>query len=456
MRQISLSEEQVLIINPSGKKMETLDSALYEMRDFIVTGKVPLLTFATQLKPEIIFERNAKYNFSTYVHVRNTKGRLFIIPNHTAMIMSRMVSLVAMLYERGDKIRIGQTWSAGGMDDLLKALLYNQGPRVIVEGDFRKLDLTIKDILIQMVKGRTMAYFKRAADPELFDFMEIICEVLAEQMSVRIQHLFGTVWVRIVGNLASGTWETSHLGSLVVQFLWWLYITIQLDTLPRKDRNKMLLVARDNVSLVNYSDDHLLSVPDDPLLLEFFSYAKWCTFLNKWFKMEVRDVFYFRSVFTEVNRGVITKKGPCFLQHYAIRNPRASEPGQPFSLPFRATDVVLIRLAHGREPKERDLLDLVLGCLGHAYGTYAANQEVYDIIRLIYSRALNRAGPDALSRALSKCSTPTLAKFRQQNISDEELVFGFPTIEKLILKNTYDPSVHQKRYQVDNMFDETF
>jgi len=217
------------------------------------------------------------------------------------------------------------------------------------------------------------------------------------------------------------------MGSWVVQFLWWLYITVKLEEIPQKEKRYYIQAASERVSLVNYSDDHLLKIPCETKLQNFFSYTGWVEFMAKWFQMKVRDIYQFNSVYTTVRDGLMIKRGPCFLQHFAILNPLYGRPGQPKSLPYRPTDAIIIRLAIGREPKARNLLDLLLACLGHAYGTYAGNLEAYDIIEMVYSLTLSKLPPGTnLSAMLVNAEPTTLAKFRLQNVSDEELLQAFP------------------------------
>jgi len=242
--------------------------------------------------------------------------------------------------------------------------------------------------------------------------------------------------VRVRGNIASGLWETSHMGSWIVQFLWWLYVVVKTPAIPVKHRRGAYAEVLTNTVLVNYSDDHLMSYKKGGLASLYYSYYGWVSFLKEWFGMTVRDIFRFDQFHAEVFDGVLVRRGPMFLQYQAIKNPLSHFPKQPRLLPYRETGPVLMRLAFGREPKEgRDLLDFALACLGLAYGTYAANVDVLEILRLFYDRTLKRSTSKTfLADCLAKASEQTLQKIRQQNVTDDELLCGFPAFERLVMK----------------------
>jgi len=454
-REVKLPDGSKLHINPRGKKFETLDAALIQLRELFVEGKIPLMTFATSFKGEMYHSQSALYNAEKFAKMR-MKGRFFIIPNQVFLLLERVVNSVRMLIERTDMIRIGQAWTHGGMDVLMKVMgaLPDQMadcPRIFAEGDVEKHDLCIRAILHDLYYSQSMNYVDRDLDPELYDLISVCIELLVDAAVSRVQHLLGPVWVRIQGTLASGLWETSMIGSFATSFLYWLWMTCVYDELTPEVQVEAWPIMTTLLKMVVYSDDHLNSIPNTEFVRTHFPYHSFVKWVRHWWGLNIRDIFLFTEYETITHNGYILRRGPCFLQYYAVKNPHEG-PGQPQYLPWRPTPDIISRVAHGREPSHRTLLDLALSVIGHSYGTYASNLETYDILRILYGRLMTRfpAGVPLAQALQGRIDSSDMKKFMKSGITNDELLAGFPTLEVLKLKNVYDSSYHEKYYHFSN------
>jgi len=92
-------------------------------------------------------------------------------------------------------------------------------------------------------------------------------------------------------------------------------------------------------------------------------------------------------------------------------------------------------------------IDVILSCLGHAYGTYASNYNAYFGLKYIFLHACEASGiigAHSVAAAVANLSTDDIKDFRRKGVSKEELLGGFPTWRCLELKNTLDPVYHSK------------
>jgi len=101
---------------------------------------------------------------------------------------------------------------------------------------------------------------------------------------------------------------------------------------------------------------------------------------------------------------------------------------------------------------------VLLSVIGQAYQTYASNRDAYDRLYLLYTRILVviQDSSSLESRMRSRItSQDDLRKIRQMGITADELVSGFPTWDRLVAKNIYDPEYQEiSRSDLGSSWDE--
>jgi len=131
----------------------------------------------------------------------------------------------------------------------------------------------------------------------------------------------------------------------------------------------------------------------------------------------------------------------CFLKYYTVRNSLSQERGQPRYLSYRPTNDLVLRLIWSREAETRDLFDMLLSCIGHAYGTYYSNLHAYNYLAVVYSHvllALDLTEEVAVKRMMEIKSESIQKSIRKRGLSPEMITYGFPTPAKLIELNVVD------------------
>jgi len=193
------------------------------------------------------------------------------------------------------------------------------------------------------------------------------------------------------------------------------------------------------IRAVFYGDDHLWN-KGKGLAAQYFSADQFARFCERYFGVIIRDIVTGATFCSDVVNGELSRKGCTMLKHQFILNPCKDE-GQSTFLPFREWKEFLIRAVWGRETKNRDGLDVMMSCVGHAYGTYASNPEAYLRLRLLFEclvRELKIDPNQAIIESFRKFEVTDLKKLRQLGVSVDELLTGFPSWEKLVEKNKLD------------------
>jgi len=286
--------------------------------------------------------------------------------------------------------------------------------------------------------------------------MEEIVKFLLESACYRITQLFGRLWVIIRGSVASGKFNTSHEDSWVVAYLfsnWLMWVLFNTPLDQQEDLEKFIIKW---LKIVTYGDDHLINRGEGHWSSKFGGHS-WASFCKTFFGMDIRDLKDGISFLSKVKDGWITEMGATFLKHQQVENP-VKGGGQADFLPFRESREYLIRAIYSREPKVRDSIDVLLSVIGQAYQTYASNRDAYDRLYLLYTRILVviQDSSSLESRMRSRItSQDDLRKIRQMGITADELVSGFPTWDRLVAKNIYDPEYQEiSRSDLGSSWDE--
>jgi len=442
-----------LKISASAKKAEMFMQDLRTVLDFLRYG-TPFETFwDTKEKNEIFFSRLKQWVDSEFAAWKK-KLRLFVIPSGPFIILEKLLCTLRHRLERGGCIFVGHTWSHGGAARFAKAVGINpQNARkpIMVEGDFKKYDLSVLAVMIDLYVSSMLVYEKPGT--YVYNMKKRALKLLLNKLIARVTHLFGQMWGIVVGEVPSGCFDTSHMDSWIMALYFMLFGCYQASKAPPDVAEKIEKYLFEFILAV-YGDDHVWNKSEDPDISAWLGGHEFAFYMKMHFNCDVRDLFDGIPFLTLVHNGYIIDKGATFLQQQIILNPFAHMDNQPWCLPFRETWAFIIRAVHGRVPRERDALDLALSCIGHAYGTYASNSDAYVRLWCMYNRCcklLRKTDRDMIEAIMERVTHQDLAEFRRKGISREDLEAGFPSMAVLIKKNEIDLSKTSRYDPVDDV-----
>jgi len=432
-----------MIISANGKKIENLESDLDQILRFLECEEEFETFFTVTPKNEYKFDNKKCYSKEQFA-AWCQKSRVFVIPTSTFVLAERLVSKTRQRMERRNKlIRIGQKWAFGGVDNLAIALgidLHNMFKRIMVEGDVKNFDQSVQAVFVKLYMSTMLIH----ENPESEDYAmkKKLVEYLAQRLASRITLLYGSLWAIHKGGVPSGCYNTSHMDSWIMALYFFLFCAWQVATCPDADREAVEEAVLDALLAV-YGDDHLYN-KGETAGSAYLSGHQFAFFMKQYFDVDIRDIFDGIPFLSRTYEGFLSDRGACFLRHFFILNPHSGE-GQAKFIPFRETFEYISRAVWGREVKERDLFDVLLSVLGHAYGNYASNKEAYIILRLMYEGLLTElkiGEGEALSIILSRMGPLEIRKLRQQSMTTDNILQGFPTWDELIARNVYNEDYH--------------
>jgi len=372
------------------------------------------------------------------------KLRLFVIPTSTHILAEKLASKIRMLRERGKVIKIGSKWIYGGMDRLAQDLgitWLTRLKKILKEGDVKNFDHTVNKLFVQLYFDLMLIH----EDPKSPDYeaKKRLIAFIAKKTVQRITRLYMNIWVLQVGGVPSGCFNTSHMDSWIMGLYFFLFATYQLAKAPESEKEE-LEEAILCVHLVLYGDDHVYNAGEGigRTKLSALLFAK---FMKMMFDVDIRDLYDDLAFCSKTQDGEITQRGMCFLKHFAVENPERLRSGQPDFLPYRETFDYIVRAVWGKETKYRNLVDVLLSVIGHAYGTFGSNWDAYDILFMMYHyimKAIDKPAATILGQLPYMVDQEDQAKFRRMGIEMNDLRNGFPTRESLIKRNEYRPEVH--------------
>jgi len=426
-------------IGPGKKKIDTLESDPEAILTFLRTGKDPPIWWQTAAKNEYFFDF-AKQMSDKEWEAFCMKLRLFVIPSSVFILMEKMVSKVRHLKERGWVIQVGHKWPKGGMDRLARCLgisLMNAFKRLIVEGDVKKFDQTVLELFVTLYFS-TMQIHEVPGTVE-YEITRLVVECLMRNIITRITNVYADYWVSIRGGVPSGCFNTSHMDSWIMSLYFFLFGVYQIHNAPEDVKEGLELHFLETVRIIVYGDDHLYNKGEGEYSAYFGGHV-FAKFLHDHFGVVLRDIYDGLPFCSTVSLGWVIDRGATFLQHQAILNPNKGE-GQSIFLPFRESRALVVRAIWGREAHSRDVLDVLMSCIGHAYGTFGSNEDAYWRLRFLYGACLDELEMTP-SKAVHECYDRvdglTIKKLRQIGVSREELLQGFPEWETLVSKNVVD------------------
>jgi len=442
------------VITSSGKKYEMHQADVESIMDFLDDAeKEPAVNWSVSFKNEHYYYHPAKYTVEEW-EAKLMKVRIFMIPSSVMIIAERLVSKFRMHVERGDRIRIGGSWAHGGADHMSRIMSVTPATAFdpqMGEGDIDGMDVSVALHWIEVYLVQTLIYDDMKGP--FYPARKRLTLFLIKNICAKLLHLYHAQWVQLKNVVPSGCLNTSHMDSWIL-LLWWILFVIHTIK-GLYDTNYAAAVRIEELLVLGklpfsvYGDDHLSNKTMDPLVAPFINETAFALFCKDYLNVMVRDVLDGIPFCSVQKNGHIITRGATILKHQFILNPIGEAhcvPGkQPMFLPYRETWDVIVRCVYGREPKERQPLDIVLSTIGHAYGTYAANRDAYNALS-----ALNRAALDVIGLRPGQLPIDVLESFveddyrdlRRKGLSPKELLAGFPAWHVLEAKNVFNPSSH--------------
>jgi hypothetical protein len=274
-----------------------------------------------------------------------------------------------------------------------------------------------------------------------------ITKFLIRNLLCRITHLLGPLWAQQRGGVPSGCQNTSHMDSWVMAMWFFLFVSLQIQqSSPEVARKISAAFLIHLIMIVVYGDDHLYNKTADPDVSAALSGSKFVTFMKHFFDVEIRGMLDGVAFCSIQENGFLVERGATFLRHQFVINPYKDTEGQPLFLPFRETSEYIVRAIIGNDTsKPRQLVDVILSTLGHAYGTYASNRDAYDRLQCLYEACIEVSGIDSqemLKQAFRAAGKDDVETWNKMGMSIDAVLGGFPSWDTLIAQNGVDPRYH--------------
>jgi len=318
----------------------------------------------------------------------------------------------------------------------------------MVEGDVKNFDQGVLFTFLEEYMSFGLVY-DHPNNPFL-PYRKKLTRFIIKNLVARITHLFGPVWGIQTGGMPSGIFNTSHGDSWMMALWFYMFLVHQIDRAP-DDLKEKLEEAALRMIIIVYGDDHAWNRTLDSDISTYFSGVEFARFMSEAFDIPIRDLEDGIPFCSRTRNGFIVEKGLTFLRHQFVLNHNTSK-GQSTFLPFREANEYWIRVVHGRGGKStaRTYVDVILSCLGHAYGTFGSNQVALQGIEAIYREALASTGlreKQVLQQVVDSLSHDDLHDLRRKGVTLEEVENGFPTQAALEKKNKVDQ--HYQNIQLE-------
>jgi len=445
VRQVTLPSGEKVRISSNGLKITKLESDLENVIQLIEKEIEFMVSYSNTPKDENFHHGGEKQMDDAAWEKALNKIRIFTVPNSPFLIANRLVVKIRHLKERGH-ICIGHKWPRGGMDRLAKLLgidLNNCFNPTIVEGDIEKLDQSIWAIFVVIYYSYGLIHER--SDNYSYLIKKRILHFILKNVCTRLTRVFAELWEILFGKVPSGVLDTSHMDSYVKLLWFFMFCVWVIDQAEKAHRRALSNYVVRLITMIVYGDDFLYNKGDEKWA-PYFSGSNYKDWLMRYLQVNLRDLFDGIPFCSTERNGFFVTKGCSFLKMYSILNPyRTSTNGQCDFLPYRETKEYVMRCFSGREPKTRDILDMLLSCMAHGYGTYGSNLNAYRVLRnfykaLIYENGLLEAS--VIDDVISRLSARDLKQYRMLGMDLDDIKSGFPELQTLITKNIWDASYH--------------
>jgi len=370
-----------------------------------------------------------------------------VMPSSLLLLIERITSELRQMLERRGPICIGMKLSRGGMDILAKKLkidVLNEWMHILVEGDVENFDQSVWERFIDLYFSFGMVYDVPVGID--FQMRSRLTKLLIRTIVVRLTHMFGSVWGFKIGGMPSGIYNTSHGDSWIMLLWFFLFGVFQIMNAPDSDKEMLEMALLNLIMIIVYGDDHVYNKTTDPKVQQYFGGQIFVNFMKNHFGVVIRGLRDGISFLSSEKGGYLVHKGMTFCRQQAVLNQYHGF-GQPRYLPFRECFEFWVRAGWGRDVRVRGPIELMLSCIGHAYGTFASNRMAYDGLYYLYETALEfSVDPMSerlqLRKGIAALESNDYQEMRRRGIAPEDLLNGFPSWNTLVQKNVFDEHYH--------------
>lgn len=386
----------------------------------------------------------------------NNKLRLFNIPTMLPAIISIMVHNFRQNVERGQHIAIGISFWNGGAYEMAVKLRYNEEGRWFGTSDIEAYDNNIKAQML-LIYSYFSAYYYDVNRGDSKIFRELL-KLSADNLTLKIVHVYKDIWRMIFGGMPSGAYETSHGDSWILMFIYvhfCMYIGLKKPSYMGKIKDYLI---RRIIYFYIYGDDFITSIPGD--LKDVLDLDIFKNFAAEYYGLTLRDCAYSKLFLSEIDvaTGMITKKGVKFLSRYFVRTTAVTtRKDLPPVLPYREFSKTAKKYAYG-DGGTRNSIDHVLAAVGMAYDSFGTNRTSYEFCKFMYETNLRMIGCKSWAEYIEKHRDALEGKnvtsmLRKLSITKEVLSEGFPTITRLLDMHRYDKNKHVIREDMFSLED---
>lgn len=111
-------------------------------------------------------------------------------------------------------------------------------------------------------------------------------------------------------------------------------------------------------------------------------------------------------------------------------------------LPFRPMSQVAPKVVWGSTGDHRHAQDCLLTCIGLAYGQMGTNPELHQWLETFYNAVLAETADAPASAWTDAYDRFDFRKVRAYDITKEDLLRGFPSLESVQIRNSKDAAYH--------------
>jgi len=287
--------------------------------------------------------------------------------------------------------------------------------------------------------GASVYYDKKATDYDLFlKLMKLTCE----NLSVKMVHIFGSVWKIMVGMMPSGAFETSHGNSWIVQLLWWSYCEYVIYLHPEIGEAFEKAFLTHEIEAGVYGDDHNLALRD--VLTEYINEVGYAAFVAEFWGMEITEPRECNFISVPNDSGNLKYRGVAWLKKYFILRTDAYPNNLPDVLPYKRLDDALVKFAWGNSERYA-LIDQAIACIGLAYDNMGVNAVAHEMLTELFTFCIQKMEITNMNDLrfeffkFDRTDKKDITKIMGKTGIPVDTVFqGFPTREKLLQMHVYD------------------
>jgi len=388
-----------------------------------------------------IFNSAGKVTAKAVSDHRN-KLRHYNISFYTVYLAELHVLHHRQMVERGKMIRIGMPWWRGGALQLYEVMQGDDSCMRYSDGDVANYDMSVKRAFMEYYVGSAGVYFKKDQYTYVYQNLQ---KFVLRRLTRRMTHMYGNVWRIILGGMPSGAYSTSHGDSWILGAMFFFFFEYVRAMNPAFRDRIDFWFNQGKIVIIVYGDDHVIgSHKEISHLINEMEFAK---FLFRFLDMNVKDINMNVPAVTVPNSyGGISVPGFVFLKRYLINKPKHfKRPDVARIVPYRPTWQYYYKIPYGSDGP-RSMIDCVLSCMGNAYDSMGTNLHAYVFLFFVFSFLMSQPSLNKMSiremyvAHLRKSERTDVTRImRKMNLTVEDIIKGFPSIEDLEIRNINDP-----------------